>query len=128
MSEDREAESGGGDEGTVVVLQGPLADLQRAAARLREHGIDAAIASPDGDGCCAKTKLSLAVAREDVEAAAALFDRDWRAGLDPEQIAALDAASRIVIDPEAPETTCPACLTTFATGPSKCPECGLGLG
>lgn len=115
------------DDETVIVLQGPLADLQRAAARLHEHGIDAAIGSPEGDGCCSTSKLWLAVAREDAQAAAEVFDRDWRAGLDAAQIAALDAASRVVIDPDAPETTCPACLTTFATGPMKCPECGLGL-
>jgi len=126
MSEDREKESHL-DEETVIVLQGPLADLQRAAARLHEHGIEAEIGSPEGDGCCSTSKLWLAVAREDAQAAAEVFDRDWRSGLDAEQIAALDAASRIVIDPDAPETTCPACLTTFATGPTKCPECGLGL-
>ena len=126
MSDDREKESHQ-DEETVIVLQGPLADLRRAAARLHEHGIDAVIGSPEGDGCCSTSKLWLAVAREDAQAAAEVFDRDWRSGLDAEQIAALDAASRIVIDPDAPETTCPACLTTFATGPTKCPECGLGL-
>lgn len=120
------------DEGAVIVLQGVLADLQRAASRLREHGIDAVIGSPETDDCCSTntcstSKLWLAVAREDAQAAAEVFDRDWRAGLDDEQLAALDAASQIVIDPDAPETTCPACLTTFATGPTKCPECGLGL-
>ena len=120
------------DEETVIVLQGPLADLQRAAARLREHGIEAVIGSPEADACCSTntcspSKLWLAVARGDAQAAAEVFDRDWRSGLDAEQLAALDAAARIVIDPEAPETTCPACLTTFATGPTVCPECGLGL-
>jgi len=127
MSDEQENGPGEGQEG-VIVLQGPLADLQRAAARLREHGIDVTIGSPEADGCCSTNKLWLAVAPEDVQATAELFDRDWRSTLDPEQVAALDAASRIVIDPDAPETTCPACLTTFATGPSSCPECGLGLG
>jgi hypothetical protein len=127
MSDDRENEPGAGHE-TVIVLQGPLADLQRAAARLREHGIEAVIGSPDDGGCCPTKKLWLAVAPEDAPVAAELFDRDWRSGLDAAQIAALEAASSIVIDPDAPETTCPACLTTFATGPVKCPECGLGLG
>ena len=126
MSDDRESESGAGLE-TVIVLQGPLADLQRAAARLREHGIAAAIGSPEGGNCCATTKLWLAVSSADAQVAAEVFDRDWRAGLDDEQLAALDAASQIVIDPDAAETTCPACLTKFATGPSQCPECGLGL-
>lgn len=35
----------------------------------------------------------------------------------------------IVCDLDAPETQCPACLTTFATdGISRCPECGLNFG
>jgi hypothetical protein len=126
MSDDREKGVETSHE-AVIVLQGTLADLQRAAARLREHGIEAVIGSPDDDGCCATKKLWLAVAPEEAPVAAELFDRDWRSGLDAEQLAALDAASRIVIDPDAPETTCPACLTTFATGPATCPECGLGL-
>jgi hypothetical protein len=63
-----------------------------------------------------------------VESCREVFERDWRSDLDPEQMAAADAASRIVIDPEAPETTCPACLTTFETGPTTCPECGLTIG
>jgi hypothetical protein len=57
-----------------------------------------------------------------------LMHTDWRDNLDPEQLAAVDAASAIVIDPSAPETTCPACLTTFKTGPSTCPDCGLCIG
>jgi len=125
MSDENECQPG---EDAVIVLQGPLADLQRAAALLREHGIDAAIGNAEGGACCPSSKLWLAVARDDVPAAAEVFDRDWRSGLDDSQIAALEAASRVVIDPDAPETTCPACLTTFPTGPSACPECGLGLG
>jgi hypothetical protein len=127
MSDEQDHQNQPGDD-VIVVLQGPLADLQRAAALLREHGIDAAIGNTEGGACCPTSKLWLAVAREDAPAAAEVFDRDWRAGLDDAQLAALDAASRIVIDPDAAETTCPACLTTFATGPKQCPECGLGLG
>jgi hypothetical protein len=48
--------------------------------------------------------------------------------MDPGQFEAAARASEVVIDPDAPETTCPACLTTFATGPSECPDCGLFLG
>lgn len=70
----------------------------------------------------------LAVASRDVAGCLEIFQNDWRSDLDPEQRAAADAAERIVIDPEAAETTCPACLTTFATGPSECPECGLCIG
>lgn len=113
---------------TVIVLQGPLAELQRAAALLGEHGIEAMLGSSDVDGCSSAPKLWLEVAREDARAASEVFDRDWRASLDEEQIAALEAASDIVIDPDAAEITCPACLTTFATGPTACPGCGLCIG
>ncbi len=119
------------DETVAVVLRGSLADLQRAAERLGDRGIDAAIVREPGDdagGCggCG-TKLYLVVARDEAAAAFQVFDEDWRRGLSAEQIAALEAASGIVLDPDAPETTCPACLTTFATGPGECPDCGLAL-
>jgi len=34
----------------------------------------------------------------------------------------------MVIDLEAEEATCPACLTPFAPGVSHCPGCGLRIG
>ena len=68
--------------------------------------------------------MSLAVASEDVPQAAAALDANWRSQLTEEEQRAAD----IVLDFEAEEMTCPACLTTFATGPSECPECGLFLG
>ena len=82
-------------------------------------------APPTGDPDVA---VSLVVARESVADALAVFDAEWKRGLSEEQIAALEASAGIVLDPEAPETTCPACLTTFATGPAECPDCGLSLG
>jgi|GEM_PF-773587 len=113
----------------VVVLRGPVADLQRAGELLAEHGVESVIGSSQADGCgsCAP-KLWLAVAADDLRAAMEVIDGDWRAGLDPHQIEALERAAHIVIDPEAAETTCPACLATFATGPSECPDCGLRIG
>lgn len=34
-----------------------------------------------------------------------------------------------VVDLDAEETQCPACLTTFSTkGVTRCPECGLNFG
>jgi len=42
--------------------------------------------------------------------------------------AAQRAAADIVLDFDAEEMTCPACLTTFATGPDRCPDCGLAFG
>ena len=118
------------DPEVAPVMRGSLADLQRAADRLEGRGLDCAIVKSereDGNGCCT-TSLYLVVAREDVEAAMAVFNAEWKRGLSDEQIAACEAAAAVVIDPEAAETTCPACLTTFATGPSECPDCGLGIG
>ena len=72
--------------------------------------------------------MSLAVASTDARKSLEIFAEQWTSGLDEEQLAAARAAADIVIDPEAAETTCPACLTTFATGPAECPDCGLCLG
>jgi Zn finger protein HypA/HybF involved in hydrogenase expression len=68
------------------------------------------------------------VASHDVGAFQEIYHNDWRRGLDQHQVEAAEAAASIYIDPEAAETTCPACMTTFATGPAECPECGLYLG
>lgn len=38
------------------------------------------------------------------------------------------AAADAVVNFDAAQMTCPACGTTFATGPSECPDCGLFLG
>jgi hypothetical protein len=118
------------DPEVAVVLSGQLGNLQSAGDRLGEHGIEAQVVrgpGEDGPGCCS-AKFYLVVARENGPAALAVFDRDWRRGMSDEQIAALEASAQIVIDPEAAETTCPACLTTFPTGPAECPDCGLAIG
>ena len=118
------------DPEIAVVMNGALADLQRAADRLEQHGVESAIVradATDAKGCCSP-KMFLVVSRDDAAQAFSVFDSDWKRGLTAEQIAALEAASELVIDPESPETTCPACLTTFATGPVACPDCGLSLG
>lgn len=118
------------DPEVAVVMRGGLGDLQRACERLQDSGIEAAVVRGPGDdagGCCGAT-VYLVVAREEATAAMAVFDADWRRGLSDEQVAALEAATAIVIDPDSAETTCPACLTTFATGPADCPDCGLAIG
>ena len=66
----------------------------------------------------------LAVASHDVDRARTTLETSWMAHLDE---AEREAAS-IVIDFGADEMTCPACLTSFATGPRECPDCGLFLG
>ena len=68
------------------------------------------------------------MASHDVGAFAEIYHGDWSSGLDAAQMEAAEKAASIVIDPDAAETTCPACLTTFATGPEVCPECGLFVG
>jgi hypothetical protein len=48
----------------------------------------------------------------------------WRAGLSPEEA----AAAELVVDLDAEETTCPACLTAFRPDVLSCPGCGLRFG
>jgi rubrerythrin len=48
---------------------------------------------------------------------------DWYANATDEE----RRANEQVVDLDAAEITCPACGETFASGPSECPECGLGL-
>jgi hypothetical protein len=67
--------------------------------------------------------LWLAVASEDVARAKEVLEARWRDGLDEQQQAIADG----VLDFNAAEMTCPACLTAFPTGPQACPECGLQL-
>lgn len=66
----------------------------------------------------------LAVASGDIDVAKATLEARWLDHLDDNE---REAAS-IVLDFGAEEMTCPACLTTFATGPNECPDCGLFLG
>ena len=69
----------------------------------------------------------LVVTSDDVPRALEVFEADWRSVMDADQLEAANKAQEVVLDPDAAETTCPACLTTFSTGPKDCPECGLGL-
>jgi hypothetical protein len=119
------------DPEIAVVMRGSLADLQRAGDRLGSHGIEAAVVTAPGQqvgaGCCAPS-LYLVVARADAAAAFAFFESEWKRGLTEEQIAALEASASVVLDPDSADTTCPACLHTFAMGPLECPDCGLAIG
>ncbi|HEY2774242.1 MAG TPA: hypothetical protein VGK20_09345 [Candidatus Binatia bacterium] len=118
------------DPDIAIVLRGGVSDLQRAAESLAANGITSEIVKAteeDGGGCC-REAIYLVVAREDAPSSFAVFEADWKRGLTDEQAAALEAASAIVVDPDAAETTCPACLTTFAALLAECPDCGLVLG
>ena len=68
--------------------------------------------------------MTLAVAGDEVARVQDILDRRWRASLEGGQ----EVAADIVLDFDAAEMTCPACLTTFPTGPKECPECGLFIG
>jgi len=45
-------------------------------------------------------------------------------GMSPEE----RAAAEKVVDLDAEEIECPACGHRFASGPERCPDCGLRLG
>jgi hypothetical protein len=119
------------DPEVVPLMRGSVADLQRAAEVLERYGIEAGLvksSDTDASGCCSTT-IYLVVARDDAPAALSVFDEEWKRGLTEEQLAALEAAATVIADDGDPnEITCPACLTTFATGPTECPECGLSIG
>ena len=68
--------------------------------------------------------FGLAVASQDVPTVMQLLEDRWRGLLEDNQ----EASADIVLDFSSDEMTCPACLTTFPTGPDECPSCGLFLG
>lgn len=68
--------------------------------------------------------MALAVASEHADEVKGILEKRWRDSLEDSQVEAAD----IILDFGAEEMTCPACLTSFATGPKECPECGLFLG
>lgn len=113
----------------VVIARGPHGDLARVAERLAALGIEATIGCPEEAGCgtCRPT-FWLEVAVDDAGASLEAIEHDWLGGLSPEQVEASRAAAAIVVDHEAEENTCPACLTRFAGAASVCPDCGLFLG
>ena len=69
----------------------------------------------------------LAVASTDADRARVALQEFYDRGLTEEQKQAAD----IVMDFDADELTCPACLATFLNtppnGPDRCPDCGLNL-
>jgi len=66
----------------------------------------------------------LAVASQDIDSARLTLETNWMANLDDAE----REVCSIVLDFGAEQMTCPACLTSFATGPRECPDCGLFLG
>ncbi len=68
--------------------------------------------------------LELAVASEDLADSAELLQDNWKTGLSPEEV----AAAEMVVDFDAEQTTCPACMTIFTPDAPMCPGCGLRFG
>jgi len=68
--------------------------------------------------------LELAVASFDLADSAEVIQDQWKEGLSPEEA----AAAEMVVDFDAEETTCPACMTTFKPDIPMCPGCGLRFG
>lgn len=60
----------------------------------------------------------------DLADSAVVIQDQWKAGLSEEEA----AATELVVDFDAEETTCPACLTTFRPDVFTCPGCGLRFG
>ena len=53
-----------------------------------------------------------------------MLDEHWTSGLTPVEL----ASAEMVVDFDAEETTCPACLSPFAPTVLECPSCGLRFG
>jgi len=68
--------------------------------------------------------LELAVASVDLADGAAIIEAQWAEGLSEEEA----RAAEMVVDFDAEETTCPACMTTFRPDAPMCPGCGLRFG
>lgn len=124
---DRSATLTGGEE-MVVVQRGPLGDLRQLETLLGEERIPVRITAEEG-GCkkgCGPPNFLLEVRKDDVPDAARIVEQEYRrmTGLDDHEPVAVDA----VFNPEAEETTCPACGFRFPPTSSECPDCGLSFG
>ncbi|MDZ7640863.1 MAG: hypothetical protein U5J62_02380 [Desulfurivibrio sp.] len=127
VRQDRSGEFTGGEE-LVVIQRGPLGDLRRLEELLGRERIPVRIEADEascGKGCGAASFL-LQVSRDDAAEAAKIVTAEHRrqTALDDHQEVAADA----VFNPEAEETTCPACGHRFPPTSSQCPDCGLNFG
>jgi len=68
--------------------------------------------------------MGLAVASRDLQSARLVLEERWARDLTP----VARASAELVVDLEAAETTCPACLASFAPSAPRCPSCGLRFG
>ncbi|HPF15146.1 MAG: hypothetical protein H6830_00810 [Planctomycetes bacterium] len=68
--------------------------------------------------------LWLVVTSEDAPEAARMLHERELASMSPEE----QAAAQSVIDLDAEQNSCPACLETIPGGAARCPGCGLRIG
>lgn len=104
-----------------VLFQGK-ADMMREIAQVLLAGDVRSITGPLPGGH--EPRAWLAVAGPDVQRAMALHRAHLERMVVREGLPLRDA----VVDLDADETQCPACLTTFKTaGVDRCPDCGLAF-
>lgn len=124
----RSGEFSGGED-LVTLQRGPLGDLRQLENLLRAERIAVRISADEqscGKGCCPSNFL-LEVSRDDGAEAAKIIEAEYRrqTRLDDHQTAVPGDA---VFNPEAAETTCPACGHRFPPTSAECPDCGLNFG
>ena len=117
-----------GGEEMVQLQRAPLADLRHLEALLAEERIAVRISAEEG-GCkkgCGPPMFVMEVSKTDAQDAARIVEQEYRrlTGLDDHAPVAADA----VFNPEAEETTCPACGFKFPPTTTECPDCGLNFG
>lgn len=123
----RSGEFSGGED-LVVIHRGPLGDLRRLEALLKEERIATRV-SADEQSCsksCCPSNFLLEVGRDDAPEAARIVEAEYRRQTRLDDHGPLN--SEAVFNPEAAETTCPACGYRFPPTSSECPDCGLNFG
>jgi hypothetical protein len=132
MTEENEVRTGDADAPTedgdqielAVIAQGDASYLQELADVLEAAEIEARVVAPeDCDTGCAP-RLLLVTLPENLDAARSALEAHWNDDLDDDAKAAVST----VVDLDAAEATCPACMNTFPTDATRCPECGLNFG
>ena len=115
-----------GTEQVAGIVQGGAEELSKLGAVLTAAAIPHDIIEhPDcASGGCGP-QLVLVTPVDQVEAAREAIEAHWNGELPDDERFAAEA----VVDLDADEATCPACMTPFPTSDtSRCPECGLNFG
>lgn len=125
------------DDDIITIFKASLLDVKRLEQQMREENIGTLIWS-DKSGCgkscgksCGGSDLELQVRREDVQAALAVIEADFKRQTASEGVH--DAVADYGFDPEGEENSCPACGCSFSVNTQggealTCPDCGLCFG